>query len=230
MRYAADDVLNSLDNMQPKMTLELDEDLLKLLPENMKDMLTDKVEEQVDGPLSLTLDADLQPKFDDKTINGRIEAALAKTGPLSISPALTLQLERDLLTLLPADMRAILTSEIADGISGPLALALDADVYPRIDDKTIGGRIAAELAKIGPLSATFELTLDDTGIKQYGENVLSLSYLLQQVPPLFGDIGKAGQSMGLTLDPALKRLTSSASDTEQAWLHLDKVVPKAGKL
>ena len=51
MRYAADDVLDSMDNMQPKMTLEFDEDTLKLLPENMQDLLTHKVEEQTDGPL-----------------------------------------------------------------------------------------------------------------------------------------------------------------------------------
>jgi len=160
MRYATDDVLDSLDNMQPKMTLEFDEDTLKLLPENMQDLLTNKVEEQTDGPLSLTIDADVYPQFKDKTIRGRIEAALAKLGPLSMK---------------------------------------------------------------------FELTLDETGIKNYGENVLTLSYFLKQVPPLLDQIGESSNGMTLTLDPNLRRLTRAASDTEQAWLHLDEVVPKVGK-
>jgi len=128
MRYAADDVLASIDNMQPKMTLELDEDLLKLLPENMQGLLTNKIEEQLDGPLTLALDADLQPKFDDKTIRGRIEAALAALGPLTLQARL------------------------------------------HLDDAV----------------------LDETGIKSYGENILSLSSLLKQVPPLFENIGTAG--------------------------------------
>lgn len=160
MRYAADDVLDSMDNMQPKMTLEFDEDTLKLLPENMQDLLTHKVEEQTDGPLSLTIDADVYPQFKDKTIRGRIEAALAELGPLSMK---------------------------------------------------------------------FGLTLDETGIKNYGENVLTLSYFLKQVPPLLDQIGESSNGMTLTLDPNLRRLTRAASDTEQAWLHLDEVVPKVGK-
>lgn len=160
MRYATDDVLDSLDNMQPKMTLEFDEDTLKLLPENMQDLLTHKVEEQTDGPLSLTIDADVYPQFKDKTIRGRIEAALAELGPLSMK---------------------------------------------------------------------FGLTLDETGIKNYGENVLTLSYFLKQVPPLLDQIGESSNGMTLTLDPNLRRLTRAASDTEQAWLHLDEVVPKVGK-
>lgn len=79
---------------------------------------------------------------------------------------------------------------------------------------------------MGPMSLT--LDLDAMGIKTYGENVLSLSGLLSQVPPLLDDISTSGQDMQLTLDASLMSITHHAEEVQQAWLELDEIVPSVG--
>ncbi|MEA4884255.1 MAG: phage tail tape measure protein [Clostridia bacterium] len=91
MRYGVDSALGALDDAKPaKLALTLDADQMKLVPDNLKDLFGNKVQEQLKGPLSLELDAELKPNLQNFDLQHLVDEQLAAMGPLTLSGALKL--------------------------------------------------------------------------------------------------------------------------------------------